>query len=480
MDYGVAQGHWYSAVYEVDARTGNEKVLARGTRYTEEWVVDAAGVPIARSEWVPDFDQFTIVARDGDRWREIFRLTDGSMLSLAGVDITGKNIVALGNNGTDLSQAWSIPLDGSPASSLVSHPEVEIDVAIHDANRHAVVGVRSSDNTDTHWLDPALAAQQKSLQNAFKGLDVHVIDRSVVGRRVLVQVENMSSPPVYQLVDFEQRRADIVAEAYPGLDPAALGTVRYFKYNARDGKPIPAYLTLPSGACRDQPAGRDPAAWRTESTRRDRIRLVAAVPRNPWLRRTAAPVSWFNGLRQGLREGGIPAVGRADAGRRFRRRSTPDRHRRRESRARLHRRHELRRLCRAGGRRVHPRSLRLCRQHQWHFRPAIDDWRKEKQFGSGSVEYWKDHVGSASEPNTVAKSPSRSAASFKAPVLLLHGVDDTVVPIQQSRTMERELKAAGKPVTLVSLTGEDHWLSRSATRTRVLQELEKFLAQHLH
>jgi dipeptidyl aminopeptidase/acylaminoacyl peptidase len=65
-------------------------------------------------------------------------------------------------------------------------------------------------------------------------------------------------------------------------------------------------------------------------------------------------------------------------------------------------------------------------------------------------------------------------------VLLLHGADDTVVPIQQSRTMERALKEAGKPVTFVTLTGEDHWLSRSATRTRVLQELEKFLAQHLH
>ena len=43
-----------------------------------------------------------------------------------------------------------------------------------------------------------------------------------------------------------------------------------------------------------------------------------------------------------------------------------------------------------------------------------------------------------------------------------------------------QLLAVGKPVKFVTLDGEDHWLSRSATRTRVLQELEKFLAQHLH
>ncbi|MBK7902233.1 MAG: S9 family peptidase [Proteobacteria bacterium] len=480
LDYGVAQGHWYSAVYEVDARTGKEKVLARGTRYTEDWVVDAAGVPIARSEWVPDFDQFTIVARDGDRWREIFRLTDGSTLSLAGVDITGRNIVALGNNGTDLSQAWSIPLDGSPASSLVSHPEVEIDVAIYDANRHAVVGVRSTDNNDTHWFDPVLATQHKSLQNAFKGLDVHVIDRSVVGRRVLVQVENMSSPPVYQLVDFEQRRADIVAEAYPGLDRAALGTVRYFKYNARDGTPIPAYLTLPPGrAATDLPVvilphggprARDVAEfdWLTQFLA---TRGYAVL--QPQFRGSTGYGKAFEkaGYRQwgGLMQDDVSdgvrhliATGVANPGR----------------------------VCIVGmsyggyaalaGAAFTP-DLYACAASVNGISdlPSMIGERK-KQFGSGSVEYWKDHVGSASEPNTVEKSPSRSAASFKAPVLLLHGVDDTVVPIQQSRTMERELKAAGKPVTLVSLAGEDHWLSRSATRTRVLQELETFLAQHLH
>jgi dipeptidyl aminopeptidase/acylaminoacyl peptidase len=45
--------------------------------------------------------------------------------------------------------------------------------------------------------------------------------------------------------------------------------------------------------------------------------------------------------------------------------------------------------------------------------------------------------------------------------------------------MERALRKYDKPVNLVQLPGEDHWLSRSQTRVRVLQELEKFLAEHL-
>ena len=106
----------------------------------------------------------------------------------------------------------------------------------------------------------------------------------------------------------------------------------------------------------------------------------------------------------------------------------------------------------------------------------------KKNYGSDSdsVAYWIDHIGPATDPNTIAKSPARSASTVRAPVLLLHGADDSVVPIQQSKAMQRALLEAGKPVTFVTLTGEDHWLSRSATRTRVLQELETFLAEHLH
>jgi dipeptidyl aminopeptidase/acylaminoacyl peptidase len=54
-----------------------------------------------------------------------------------------------------------------------------------------------------------------------------------------------------------------------------------------------------------------------------------------------------------------------------------------------------------------------------------------------------------------------------------------VVPIAQSEAMARELARAGKPHTFIRLPGEDHWLSDGATRTRVLEETEKFLAAHL-
>jgi len=96
-----------------------------------------------------------------------------------------------------------------------------------------------------------------------------------------------------------------------------------------------------------------------------------------------------------------------------------------------------------------------------------------------ALYYWHEHIGPQGDPKLAAHSPARFAANVQAPVLLIHGVDDSVVPIKQSEMMWHALDRAGKPVTFVRLDGEDHWLSRSATRTRVLEELDTFLAKYL-
>jgi dipeptidyl aminopeptidase/acylaminoacyl peptidase len=98
---------------------------------------------------------------------------------------------------------------------------------------------------------------------------------------------------------------------------------------------------------------------------------------------------------------------------------------------------------------------------------------------SDSVRYWKDHIGLKTSPEVLSRSPARAATNVRAAVLLLHGVNDSVVPIAQSREMASALKSLGKAHTLIELPGEDHWLSRSDSRTRVLTEMEAFLATHL-
>jgi dipeptidyl aminopeptidase/acylaminoacyl peptidase len=60
----------------------------------------------------------------------------------------------------------------------------------------------------------------------------------------------------------------------------------------------------------------------------------------------------------------------------------------------------------------------------------------------------------------------------------VHGRDDTVVPMEQSATMERALKKAGNPAEMVVMSGEDHWLSRGETRLRKLNAVAIFLEKN--
>ena len=62
--------------------------------------------------------------------------------------------------------------------------------------------------------------------------------------------------------------------------------------------------------------------------------------------------------------------------------------------------------------------------------------------------------------------------------MLIHGRDDTVVPYVHSTQMADALKDEGKPYELVTLDGEDHWLSLSETRQTMLNSAVTFVQKN--
>jgi dipeptidyl aminopeptidase/acylaminoacyl peptidase len=94
------------------------------------------------------------------------------------------------------------------------------------------------------------------------------------------------------------------------------------------------------------------------------------------------------------------------------------------------------------------------------------------------AEWWRRSMGE-DMAHLRKISPSRLVEQVRAPILLVHGVDDSVVPVEQSRSMSRALEKAKKQVRYVELRGDDHWLSAASTRTQMLREVETFLAEHL-
>src|SRR6185503_15969183 len=93
------------------------------------------------------------------------------------------------------------------------------------------------------------------------------------------------------------------------------------------------------------------------------------------------------------------------------------------------------------------------------------------------MEYWKKLIGDPDKDRAEIEkvSPVNLAASYKAPVLLIHGADDLTVPVKQSELMEAALKKAGNTVSYLRLKGADHGLTKPENRKAALEAMGKFI-----
>ena len=90
-------------------------------------------------------------------------------------------------------------------------------------------------------------------------------------------------------------------------------------------------------------------------------------------------------------------------------------------------------------------------------------------YPSGRYDQKLFGVKSASDSALKRISPLLHPDQASAPILLIHGKDDTVVPFVHSLTMSDALTKAGKTGQLIALDSEDHFLSREVTRVQTLE-----------
>jgi dipeptidyl aminopeptidase/acylaminoacyl peptidase len=484
LNGGRKNSGWLYSLYEVDTRTGTGHLVESGNAFTDGWVIDAKGAAVARSDWNPKNEVFSILAKDGGGWREILHEEHRGERVLHGLSADGKALVIGGTSeqGTELLEA--LPLDGSARKVVLEESNVSFAYVLRDRFTRAPVGVMlGGQEGKIRWLDADAEKQSRMVTAAFPGKKVSVYSRSESNQRVIAKVESPSSPPVYYLVDLAAKKADIVGEAYPSLANAKLGEVRMLTYKARDGVEVPAYLTLPPGSAGKNlplillphggPESRDNyefdwlpqfLATRGYAVLQPQFRGSTGFG-EAW--RKAGYRQWgllmqddvTDGVKAMIEQGVADAkrvciVGwsyggyAALAGAAF----TPDLYR-----------------CVVSINGVSDLPEMLSYEFS---RTANGD-------EADNVAYWRNHIGPATDRAVIEKSPARAATQVKAPVLLLTATNDTVVPSLQSEIMARALKILDKPVTLVQIKGDDHWLSQTATRLQVLKETEKFLQVNL-
>lgn len=471
-----------------EVATDGKQVFTRalGAEHTYDWLTDRAGKPLARVDHDPKAMTTKLFLSDeSKKFREVLRLDDtpSRAISLMGLSKQGKIVFSKWSK-SEFGELFAMdPVTGATTTYLRADG-VELESIFKDPWSEVIYGVSLGGLEPVNrMISPDLQEAQATLEATFPDRIISIMSFTRDRKKIVARMETPSTPPEYILLNLDGPKINRFDEAYPNLKNVPMGRLQATTFKSRDGAEIPVYVTLPPG---DQdiknaptiifphggPEARDEPRfdyWAQFMATRGYVVIQPQfrgstgfgqthtdAGRRQWGKRMQDDVSdsvaWA--VKQGLSDpkrvcivgasyGGYAALAGATM--------TPDLYRC---------------VVAVAGVSDLPRMISQ----------EKDDAGASK---SSSVNYWVEHMGADDRAAIEAASPRRLVNRVKAPILLIHGRDDTVVRFEQSAGMASALKSAGKPVKLVELRGEDHGLSKTATRQQMLTELEAFLKEHL-
>lgn len=473
-----------STVWRVDVASGRGEIVERGGPATEYFTLDPRGEPRVRVDFEPGTGLTTLQgrARGQSGWRRLVETRDLE-LGYLGYSDADQAVLMRRESAAGTVAVVRLPLDGGPETVLFDGGWPEAYVAMDSARATPVAVLGGVERTQYHWLDAELQRRHATLQRAFPNREVTLTGWSVDRNRVIARVESRDHPPALYLLDAAARNVSLLGHAYPELEGVRLGTTRFIRYRARDGLEIPAWVTLPPGAPASGgrlplivmphggPASYDDSGfdWWAQFLA---TRGYAVI--QPQFRgsegfgrafRTAGEREWGGKIQTDLLDGiaHLAADGSIDPAR----------------------------VCVVGasfggysalaGVTLNPDAYRCAVSvHGVADLPMM--LSEERRIGGDrgqGMRYWMRVMGGVDRALLERTSPARRITRDTPPFLLIHGREDTTVPFSQSERMQQAAAAAGRPADLIALEGDDHYLSTSATRTRMLEATEAFLRQHL-
>jgi acetyl esterase/lipase len=133
---------------------------------------------------------------------------------------------------------------------ILAHPDYEaagVILGSYASNFNQPLGFSYlAGDREVFWLDPQIAALQESLEGAFPGSGVRIMDFNEDFSTVLFVTGSGAEPPSYYVLR-NQSEAVLLGRSRPWMEGARMREPELTSYTARDGMEIPAIVTLPSG-----------------------------------------------------------------------------------------------------------------------------------------------------------------------------------------------------------------------------------------
>ena len=470
-------------LFRTNLATGASTLVEPGSADTVDWFVDNAGRPAAEARY----------NEPKGRWTLRFRLPSGQWAVSKEIDASIDRPAMLGyaKDGKSLlvrteedhkSVFHEVSLSDGQWGPAVDDPYDEL---YFDDTSHALLGGLDLEQDERRFtfFGPAADMVWRAIEKAYPGERVRLASWTTDRRKLVVEVDGARDGYGYSLVNLDAKAADWLGDIYMGVPFDQIAQAQAITYKAADGLEIPAYLTLPLGKTakglplivmpHGGPAARD---YLDFDWLREAIVSRGYAVLQPNFRGSsgyseafmaAGYGQWGRKMQTDLSDGVRDLVAKGIV--------------------------DPKRVCIFGWSYGGYAALAGATLDHGVYRCAADmagpsdlrrmlNWEQSLQnTGKNSTQRFWDRFMGASGPDDKALdliSPADQAAKADIPILIVHGKDDTVVAYRQSEVMADALSRAGKPFTLVTLKGEDHWGSRSETRLQLLSAVMDFLQKN--
>ena len=447
---------------------------------TTHWLIDETGEIVARGVVDPRGQSFSLFpGASGGVPIQVSPILEGrSRINLEGAGRTRGSLL-LSELSPDDVLLREVPIGGGPGEVLIRGDNTAD--GLYDRDTHLLIGLVADSGEQIKLFDPALQRKVDASRKAFPGLRTSLVSYSRGFEKMVWLTDGAGDSGTYWLVDISKRSAVPIGRVNPDIPSEDVGPVKMFDFKAADGLAMDGVLTLP--------AGREPK----------NLPLVVLPHGGPLVPGDEAGFDWW---AQAFASRGYAVFqpnyrGTEGRGEAFRRAAFGEFGRKMQTDvsdgvAALAAQGivDPKRACIVGASYGGYAALAGVTVEQGRYRCAVSVaglsdltqfqyWVRQRSGSDRRAEsFWRALMGASAGQDLQAISPVKLAARADAPILLIHGVDDSVVPIEQSQAMEKALKAAGKPVEFVTMPSEDHWLSREVTRQAMLKSAVAFVEKN--
>jgi dipeptidyl aminopeptidase/acylaminoacyl peptidase len=464
-------------LYRDDLNGGRPWLIEAGTPTTADMVVGPDGKVLAEKR-----------IDSAGRWSIRLRTTEGAREILTGPGPSGASMMGTGRT-PDAITVSAYDENGDvgiyeygPEGRRQSFGEAGSVGAIYDPAVNLLIGTstRVGDEVKTTFFNDSDQKAWDAVIKAFSGAGVTRTSWSNDRRKIVVRVDSPIDGPAYSLVDLDAKKAEWLALEYEGLNPDLIASVRPIAFKAQDGLQLSGYLFLP------------------HDSNGKNLPLVVLPHGGPETR----DYPGYDWLAQGIASRGYAVLkvnfrGSTGLGKAFRDAGESQWGRKMQTDLSDGVRYlatqgviDPKRACIVGASYGGYAALAGATIDKGVYRCAvsyggISDLPQlaahvKETSGERSSQLLRLFIGAdrSSDAVLAERSPALLAAKADIPVLLIHGKDDTVVPLAQSQAMQTALNKAGKPTDLIVLDGEDHWLTSGATRLKMLKATMAFVEKN--